>query len=80
MKLQDLERQSGVIAHFLAHTGANVHIAALTFNPRYMYNMEPVNVHVASSPGPSQAYQDLKTRSGFGDKARTTYSVLYMYM
>ena len=35
MKLQDLDRESGVVAHFLAHAGANVHIAALAFNPRY---------------------------------------------
>lgn len=35
MKLQDLDRESGVVAHFLAHAGVNVHIAALAFNPRY---------------------------------------------
>ena len=35
VKLQDLGRDSGVIAHFVAHMGPNAHIAALAFNPRY---------------------------------------------
>ena len=34
MRLQDLGREGALVAHFVAHAGPDVHIAALAFNPR----------------------------------------------
>ena len=35
MRLSELGREGGVVAHFVAHTGPNVNVAALAFNPRW---------------------------------------------
>ena len=34
--LKDMNRESGVIAHFLAHRGDNLRLAALAFDPTYV--------------------------------------------
>ena len=36
--LKDMNRESGVIAHFLAHRGDNLRLAVLAFDPTYVFS------------------------------------------
>ena len=38
---ESLERDEGVVANFLAHSGEDCKIAALAFDPRYTYYVHP---------------------------------------
>ena len=46
VRLSELGRESGVIAHFVAHTGPNVHVAALAFNPRWVGSQQEGRIYI----------------------------------